>query len=296
MSAHTRKTMLLATDQQQSVLNTLDGNGPRSIAYTPYGHRSPENGLLSLIGFNGEPPDALTGHYHLGNGYRQFNPVLMRFNSPDSWSPFGEGGLNAYAYCLGDPVNMTDFTGHTPALIKYIFRTLGIMNVPRIKSSAPKPAGIMKVRHSTPSEQQSSDLMKNMTNNLDNEYRAKYLTEKRYNELFRLNKVRNLNYSELLADPKHRATTGAYTQLPSGERIPTRDNYIKLTLKQHENSTYTPPPERASRLNLAPPGSEKIRFIPQVPEPIGGFKTVADAKAQLRASAEARRNKIRHSK
>jgi len=112
MSAHTRKTMLLATDQQQSVLNTLDGNEPRSTAYTPYGHRSPENGLLSLIGFNGEPPDALTGHYHLGNGYRQFNPVLMRFNSPDSWSPFGEGGLNAYAYCGGDPRNRTDPTGH----------------------------------------------------------------------------------------------------------------------------------------------------------------------------------------
>jgi len=81
MSAHTRKTTLLVTDQQQSVLNTLDGNEPRSIAYTPYGHRSPENGLLSLLGFNGEPPDALTEHYHLGNGYRQFNPVLMRSNS-----------------------------------------------------------------------------------------------------------------------------------------------------------------------------------------------------------------------
>jgi len=112
MSARTRKTMLLATDQQQSVLNTLDENGPRSIAYTPYGHRSPENGLLSLLGFNGEPPDALSGHYHLGNGYRQFNPVLMRFNSTDSWSPFGEGGLNAYAYCGGEPVNRNDRTGH----------------------------------------------------------------------------------------------------------------------------------------------------------------------------------------
>jgi len=113
MSAHTRKTMLLATNQQQSVLNTLDGNGRRSIAYTPYGHRPRENGLLSLLGFNGEPPDALTGHYHLGNGYRQFNPVLMRFNSPDSWSPFGDGGLNAYAYCAGEPVLQSDRTGHS---------------------------------------------------------------------------------------------------------------------------------------------------------------------------------------
>ena len=290
------RILLLTSDVQQSVLGELDQRRPNPFVYSPHGLQSGVSQAATHLGFNGQLKEQSTGWYHLGNGYRVYNPLLMRFHSPDSWSPFGEGGLNAYAYCLGDPVNMTDFTGHTPTLVKYIFRTLGIMNVPRIKSSAPKPAGIMKVRHSTPSEQQSSDLMKNMTNNLDNEYRAKYLTEKRYNELFRLNKVRNLNYSELLADPKHRATTGAYTQLPSGERIPTRDNYIKLTLKQHENSTYTPPPERASRLNLAPPGSEKIRFIPQVPEPIGGFKTVADAKAQLRASAEARRNKIRHSK
>ncbi|MNU97519.1 hypothetical protein D3C71_875980 [compost metagenome] len=107
-------TILLATDQQQSVLNALDANQPHPIAYTPYGHRPRENGLLSLIGFNGELPDPVTGHYHLGKGYRQFNPVLMRFNSPDSWSPFGEGGLNAYAYCKGDPKNKVDPKGHSP--------------------------------------------------------------------------------------------------------------------------------------------------------------------------------------
>ncbi|VVO04481.1 RHS repeat-associated core domain-containing protein [Pseudomonas fluorescens] len=105
-------TTLLATDQQRSVLNTLDATQPNPFAYSPYGHRPRGKGLLSLLGFNGERPDPVTGHYHLGNGYRQFNPVLMRFNSPDSWSPFGEGGLNAYAYCAGDPVNRTDSTGH----------------------------------------------------------------------------------------------------------------------------------------------------------------------------------------
>jgi RHS repeat-associated protein len=67
--------------------------------------------LLSLLAFNGERPDPLTGHYHLGNGYRQFNPVLMRFNSPDSLSPFSDGGKNAYAYCGGDPVNRSDPNG-----------------------------------------------------------------------------------------------------------------------------------------------------------------------------------------
>lgn len=50
--------------------------------------------------------------YLLGNGYRAYNPALMRFNSPDNQSPFGEGGLNAYAYCAGDPVNSVDPSGH----------------------------------------------------------------------------------------------------------------------------------------------------------------------------------------
>ena len=106
-------TTLLATDLQRSILQMLKANQPRhSIAFSPYGHRHPENGLLSLLGFNGERPDSVTGHYLLGNGYRAFNPVLMRFNSPDSWSPFGKGGLNSYVYCLGDPVNFSDPTGH----------------------------------------------------------------------------------------------------------------------------------------------------------------------------------------
>jgi RHS repeat-associated protein len=125
MPTPSHKTILLATDQQRSVLNTLDANRPHPIAYTPYGHRPHENGLLSLLGFNSEPPDPLTGHYHLGNGYRQFNPVLMRFNSPDSWSPLGEGGLNAYAYCRGEPINHSDRTGHIPNPIKGILNFFG---------------------------------------------------------------------------------------------------------------------------------------------------------------------------
>ncbi|VVM52370.1 hypothetical protein PS645_00821 [Pseudomonas fluorescens] len=108
------ETRLFVIDQQRSVLNLLDRVSSRPIAYTPYGYRPAENGLLNLLGFNGQRPDPITGHYLLGNGYRAFNPVLMRFNSPDSWSPFGEGGLNAYVYCVGDPVNKEDSTGHFP--------------------------------------------------------------------------------------------------------------------------------------------------------------------------------------
>ncbi|BBP67472.1 hypothetical protein PHLH5_50130 [Pseudomonas sp. Cab53] len=107
------KTTLLTTDQQRSVLHAFDTSQPHILAYMPYGHRALKQGLLSLLGFNGERPEPVTGHYLLGNGYRAFNPVLMRFNSPDTMSPFGKGGLNAYAYCQGDPINRADPNGHT---------------------------------------------------------------------------------------------------------------------------------------------------------------------------------------
>ena len=119
----TPNSTLLVTDQQRSVLFSLKANRSRQpIVYSPYGHRLVENGLLSLLGYNGERPDPVTGHYLLGNGYRAFNPVLMRFNSPDSFSPFDRGGLNPYAYCLGDPINLRDPQGHIP--IAPTFKTL----------------------------------------------------------------------------------------------------------------------------------------------------------------------------
>jgi RHS repeat-associated protein len=103
---------LLATDQAGSVLQIVKANHSNPVAYSPYGHRPAESSLLSLLGFNGQRPDPVIGHYLLGSGYRAFAPVLMRFNSPDTLSPFGKGGLNAYAYCTGDPVNLSDPSGH----------------------------------------------------------------------------------------------------------------------------------------------------------------------------------------
>jgi RHS repeat-associated protein len=107
------ETVLPATDLQRSVLHSVDARGQHDIAYSPYGHRPNGIDVFSLLGFAGERPDPVTRHYPLGNGYRSYNPVLMRFNQPDSLSPFGEGGVNAYAYCQGDPVNRSDPTGHT---------------------------------------------------------------------------------------------------------------------------------------------------------------------------------------
>ena len=106
------ESMLMATQNDRSVLAGVEASNCIAFAYSPFGHRV-NNPLNSLLGFNGERPDPVTGHYLLGNGYRAFNPILMRFNSPDSLSPFGDGGLNCYAYCLGDPVNKVDPTGHS---------------------------------------------------------------------------------------------------------------------------------------------------------------------------------------
>ena len=110
----TPKALLIAGEENRSTLTVLNNSQQHLIAYTPYGHHLQEADTPQLLGFNGERFDPFTGYYLLGNGYRAFNPVLMRFNSPDSWSPFGEGGINAYAYCAGDPVNREDPTGHMP--------------------------------------------------------------------------------------------------------------------------------------------------------------------------------------
>jgi RHS repeat-associated protein len=110
----TVQSALLSTDQQRSVLSTLDATSPaRSFSYTPYGHCALGGDLLGLLGFKGERPDPVTGWYLLGTGHhRPFSSVLMCFTSPDSWSPFGVGGPNAHAYCGRDPVNQEDSNGH----------------------------------------------------------------------------------------------------------------------------------------------------------------------------------------
>ncbi|KAL7964702.1 hypothetical protein HDV63DRAFT_389471 [Trichoderma sp. SZMC 28014] len=104
-------TQLWTYDAQQSILGWLDPKQTDQFhyqEYLPYGSSAGS----SSIGFNGEWKDPITGWYHLGNGYRVYNPVLMRFHSPDPWTPFATGEINAYAYCLGDPINRVDPSGH----------------------------------------------------------------------------------------------------------------------------------------------------------------------------------------
>ena len=107
------KTVLQGTDTQDTVLAEAAADDFNWMAYTPYGVRTQNHDVLSGLGFNGEMLDLVTGCYVLGNGYRAYDPQLMRFQSPDDQSPFGDGGFNPYAYCLGDPINRSDPTGHS---------------------------------------------------------------------------------------------------------------------------------------------------------------------------------------
>jgi len=83
--------------------------------YTPFGYSTPRD---SLLAFNGELQEAFTGLYPLGKGHRIYSPALQRFYSPDTLSPFDQGGINHYAYCGNDPVNWHDPSGRWRQLIR----------------------------------------------------------------------------------------------------------------------------------------------------------------------------------
>ncbi|NAT25928.1 RHS repeat-associated core domain-containing protein [Pseudomonas syringae] len=106
------KTLLLLTDANQSVLGECEQDQLRTAVYSAYGERYSDDALRGTAGFNGEVRETAIGWYLLGNGYRAYNPSLMRFHSPDFLSPFAEGGVNPYTYCLGNPIALRDPTGH----------------------------------------------------------------------------------------------------------------------------------------------------------------------------------------
>ncbi|NBA96706.1 RHS repeat-associated core domain-containing protein [Pseudomonas sp. R5(2019)] len=101
-----------ATDAFGSVLRLRGEIQKSRFAYTAYGYRSSKNLGSTPLAFNAQLCEFGTGLYLLGHGRRGFNSVLMRFNSPDPYSPFSRGGLNSYAYCSGDPVNNIDPSGN----------------------------------------------------------------------------------------------------------------------------------------------------------------------------------------
>lgn len=138
-------TRLLTTDQSGSLTHSLSAVQHRAFTYMPYGSRHPLWITGCSLGFKGQRLEPVTALYLSGNGYRAFNSVLMRFHSPDSLSPFAEGGLNGYAYCGGDPLNRSDPTGHFfQALMVTLGEFLPSRSRQRFKVIAPGIIGFEK--------------------------------------------------------------------------------------------------------------------------------------------------------
>ncbi|KAF4561715.1 RHS repeat-associated core domain-containing protein [Pseudomonas shirazica] len=105
---------MLRVDLANSVL----GIGSWPMAYSPYGYLATDR-LEALLGFTGQRYDRVTQGNPLGAGRRFHSPGLMRLCTEDPSSPFGKGGLNSYAYCVGDPINRDDPTGESSRLLLF---------------------------------------------------------------------------------------------------------------------------------------------------------------------------------
>lgn len=129
---------LLATDDKGSVLNVQDTEDLEGHYFSAYGHDPNLPSMRITLGFNGEAYVPGAASYLLGLGYRSYSPRLRRFLAADSWSPFGQGGLNAYCYCEGDPVNFIDSSGHMPKRV--------VNPPPKVRRVEPPNGEIFKVR------------------------------------------------------------------------------------------------------------------------------------------------------
>ncbi len=64
-----------------------------TTAYSAYEYNS-QSHQLAILGLNGERCDLLSSLHMLGQGFRSYSPMLMRFNASDSLSPFDDGGVS----------------------------------------------------------------------------------------------------------------------------------------------------------------------------------------------------------
>ncbi|CAG8869570.1 hypothetical protein PS627_03585 [Pseudomonas fluorescens] len=139
---------LVAIDGQGSILNSRGSVDSKIHSYTAFGYDPDGPESFPDLGFAGQLRDS-AGLYVLGKGYRAYQPTLMRFHSPDSFSPFGQGGINPYSYCEGDPANYSDPTGHMRAVAPVPGRTAPPPNyseamkgrLPSYKAASAAPPG-----------------------------------------------------------------------------------------------------------------------------------------------------------
>ena len=131
------ETYLYRYDAQGSVIAVLSASNGASRAtysYDSFGKcvvtsdNTPLGvGSVNPIRFKGYYWDDDIGLYRLGG--RLYDPSVGRFLQPDEpeyLDPSVPFGLNYYAYCLNDPVNYADATGHTPEWAYWLIGSLVI--------------------------------------------------------------------------------------------------------------------------------------------------------------------------
>jgi RHS repeat-associated protein len=107
-----------AHDGRGSVGQTLTSTGAIGFAatYDPWGQATITSGVTAspFYGFNGEEHAPVTGLQYLRARYYQ--PSTARFTQSDSYlgDPTDPATLHRYAYCVTDPINYVDPSGHAP--------------------------------------------------------------------------------------------------------------------------------------------------------------------------------------
>ncbi|WP_440073797.1 RHS repeat-associated core domain-containing protein [Pseudomonas fragariae (ex Marin et al. 2024)] len=289
-------TTMIAGDRNNSVLHASEAGQQSDFVYTPFGHHQAVQASAELPGFNGEQPDPLTGHYLLGNGYRAYNPVLMRFNSPDSMSPFGKGGLNAYAYCVGDPVNRVDPTGHEHeelfvgiglALLGVVTGGVGLAVAPLRNAAAQGSAiGIlMGVAAAAAGVPAGLLLESNPETSSALQYAAigmGGLSVLSGTVFMGRGLMRNRRYGSLWRDRREPVDLGPTTYT---DRLPTYDQAMELPNAPPPAYVEAPPPTYAEAIELAEfpsrPGNSSVRSNSASPE----LHVISTNAARIRGSA-----------
>ncbi|MFC7631205.1 RHS repeat-associated core domain-containing protein [Paraburkholderia humisilvae] len=132
-AGYTKSPQMLFSDPSGSVYGAADPAKGTEIVpkiYNPYGSLSAAfDTSYDPALFKGQRFDPMAWLYHLGDGMRSYDSsVLLRFLQYDTESPFGEGGLNPYAYCEGDPVTFADSSGNSKAwVIGPVVASIGLL-------------------------------------------------------------------------------------------------------------------------------------------------------------------------